>query len=431
MLVAAVAAEFRASRQLVQLQTDWQQQGLPIDNRTIARMHRQHSDASRAAAWQSVCDAAVELNTALPVRDGDDLLSELIQPDAAAPDSTAEPNSAAETAADGFSNAEPIAAMLGPFAEQAAPWVRALQDVLKTPGPITVPRMYIGVGTRLDDLQQRLPVSWCLQACVAAAVQDGDTQRLIELLELMGRLPDSIDDQSFYSGELLRMALRSDRDRLIRNLVSYDGWTADELAAVRGQLAGDREVAQRWRLAAEAELVAFIPSLNERRRFGGDAGARMLAAMPPSQQLAAWKGFVQQGELYDRPAAARYDLGNASLIAIPWAQMPRLASWQGLARHFEADQQSQIGTRCAVAIKEYRLRFGHWPERLDQLAELGLTAADWTIGPAIPLGYRVAEDQSSVLLWTADLSTNPLAAASGPPPGKESNSVADWVVRIH
>ena len=58
-------------------------------------------------------------------------------------------------------------------------------------------------------------------------------------------------------------------------------------------------------------------------------------------------------------------------------------------------------THTALAIKYFNVKHERWPEKLDELVQIGLTQTDWTLREQGPLGYEINETDAEIFCYSA------------------------------
>ena len=121
---------------------------------------------------------------------------------------------------------------------------------------------------------------------------------------------------------------------------------------------------------------------------------------------------------------------DVSLVSIPWATLSsgsflRWSVTSPRAAINFVEQRDQIRwTRTAIGLRRFRLVEGHFPDSLEELAQVGVLPSTWTMPDKIPFGYRFESDASDARLWIYD-SRNGWSNRRKPPSERWQNDQAD------
>ena len=105
-----------------------------------------------------------------------------------------------------------------------------------------------------------------------------------------------------------------------------------------------------------------------------------------ADRVQRWQqGWFESGQRHFNDALTDIFMPNVSAVA---------------ASH-ERDELDRRLMRTALGIRRYQAAEGRWPERLSDLAAVGLQASDWTALQAGPFGYQ--SDSAGAVLWAYDV----------------------------
>ena len=234
--------------------------------------------------------------------------------------------------------------------------------------------------------------------------------------------------------ELVEVALRTIHRDAIRQSLAHTDWEPAQLDQLLAQVASEWDVATHWRRTSAGERAMVLAWL----QGGGDmdgmlprgtAGlpARLLLIPSGTQRyLEHLAEFQQLGEGGVPGIAARardweqgvfQPNGRQFSDALTALFLPAVAA---VAVTYERDELDRRLTRTALGVKRYRTSEGSWPERLSDLAAVGLEPKDWTALQAGPFGYKI--EGKGVVLWAYDAYNNdsPARIRSEPPTEKET-----------
>jgi hypothetical protein len=86
------------------------------------------------------------------------------------------------------------------------------------------------------------------------------------------------------------------------------------------------------------------------------------------------------------------------------------------AATYARNERETRWTLTAVAIKEFQLQRQRWPDSLDELTSVGLSASDWMATDSDAFGYQISDDDGEAILWTTPTDGTPLGATLLPQP---------------
>jgi hypothetical protein len=253
-----------------------------------------------------------------------------------------------------------------------------------------------------------------LQVEVEHSLYVGDSQRALDGLAAMKITTEAGDQEICLVSELVDIALRGIHHMMIKRSMGRDIWTEDDLMALLDQTQPSGEIAQRWRRVIGGERAmlasAVLQGHNAQAVLGMDGHpAAFFLTWPSSREaiLSVYRefetigddgieGLVPRAKRFEEGLAARTRGGATFFSLVPGLMTMIMPATQAFAVAMQRDEDTRRLTRTAVGVKLYQIRNGRWPERLSQLKEVGLTAADWNTVSAGPLGYDVVDDQAFV-----------------------------------
>lgn len=228
------------------------------------------------------------------------------------------------------------------------------------------------------------------------AYHQGNTQRALEILRRFGR----------------------DEEFILKSL-EFDVWTADDLKQLRAivDVPSDPDTAYLKNLSnCRAQFFDFIDQVDSNvvaRRGNELMHPFGIAPSHERSQLLLFNQAEQLRTLGTRDAtdAAESIERNShafSLLAVPlaranWINGYRTVWLENSAKYAWKSLMNKRRVITAIAIKQFKLQEGRWPESLDELTKVGLTSSDWKIVGNQDFGYRVVEDGKAVLLWTGGI----------------------------
>lgn len=405
--------ETQAQHQVDTLLTHYQQQGVPMGNESLRVAYDERANMNVAARWQRVADAASALEAnftqELVLRNVDDL-DRLVPP------------------------GEPwaISPAMDRLQQQAEPVIKEIKGLVQAEQPAWDPMIFMGFETVYAAAGKSRNIARVLSYVSRDAFHRGDHQKTIETLALIPQVADAYDSQLFLISDLVYIAIRSVHSSFIRESLASDYWTVEELQELKQQLPPIEDVEERWQQMVMSEVAGMRASLgisdedSSRHRVYSNQMVGLLYGSPVTR----WglladlrRSFVTVDEfgVHVRPRGNRYQQSalnpesESSLFSVPFASAAPIYAMYSPAYEAAANAYTRMirdrrWTLCGLAIKEFQLKNKRWPTTLDELSVVGISKTDRSAFPNVPFGYRVAEDESYVLLWTA----SPVRSASTP-----------------
>ncbi len=386
-LLYYVGVQYQASRRVAAEVQRIRLSNLPIDAETqsqwfIENSSREHSDAwSEILLLGSTVASETEVLENLPYL-GNAAIPASIDPDKPWP-------------------SEPVVAQ---WLQVTKPLIDKIHTVSRSKKPTWQPLTFEGIGTLLEPIQNARNLARILNVEVEHALYVGDSERAMRGLQSLDGLAYAFDWNICLVTDLVGIALRGIQFSMIQRSLSLDIWTDEQLVELSSQLAQRQDLAKRWRatIAGERGLM-FDEVANKGARIDGDEfnGIAFLFSIPSVQEsllvtYSQMEPIADQGfdnleknaqEFEDRLAVAH---GSGLSIENIGAAM-LLPAVQAFAAAVIRSEDSRRFTLTAIAIKRYQLAKGQFPERLDQLKEIGLNPADWTTVGGIVFGYNQDE----------------------------------------
>ena len=387
------AAQYQASRRVAAEVQRIRAANLPIDAETqnqwfTANTSREHSDAwAEILMLGNVSASGPEVMEKLPYL-GNAALPPSIDPDQPWPD-------------------EPVVAQ---WLEMTKPLIDKIHSVTRSKQPTWQPLAFEGVVTLLEPVQHSRNIGRILQLEIEHALYVGDGDRAMRGLQSLDGLAYAFDWNVCLVTDLVGIALRGIHFKMIQRSLSLDIWTDVQLAELSSQLAPRVDLAKRWRATIAGERgFMFDEIANQGARVNeSDLGSFSLIFSIPSVQeslLAAYsqmetvadQGFekleTNAQELESRLADVRRSGFSIENIGVRML----LPAVNAFATAVIRSEDTRRFTLTAVGIKRYQKGQGKFPDRLEQLKNIGFGATDWTTVGGKPFGYSNSE---SVQLWS-------------------------------
>jgi hypothetical protein len=427
--------EIQANRDLDTLLTMYRRQGVPMGNESLRVLYDEQTSMDVATRWQQVTDAAIAIEAnytnELIARNGDDL-GRLVRP------------------------GEPwaISPAMDRLRQKAEPLIKEIKELSKTQKPIWDPMIFGGFETVYAALGKLRNLARVLSYVSSDAYHRGDHQKTIESLALISDVAEAHDSQLFTVSELVYIAIKDLHGALIRQSLASDYWTVEEVEKLKQQLPPVDDVEQRWQRMVVSEVAGMRASLgisdedSSRHRVHGSPMVGLHYAAPLTRlgmlvdlrrSLVTVDEFgvhvSSEGNRNER--AALNSQSENSLFSVPFASSEFIyamysPTYVAAAEAYTRMVRNRRWTLCGLAIKEFQLKNQRWPTTLDELSKVGLSKTDRSAFPNVPFGYRVADDDSHVLLWTTGWNKGIDTVESEPPSTIEDykDSVESMEMRI-
>jgi len=437
LFVAGVTMEMRAESELKTLLSQYKREGLAASRHASTVAFDQRTSRDHADRWRDVLLASGELEGRFHwlkegVGDQDDHLVGAGEPWEAGPISTQ-------------------------YADEAAPMIALVEQLVKDPNPFWRPLLIDGHNTMLPDLQGSRSIVRILNVEFRVAVHQGDHDRAMRALRLVLDVSDAFDWRDAFVGELVRIALVEQHRSMIQESLAIGFWEdAEHLSELRQMLARPGNLDERWKTAMNAdsqmvfaELFGDIDADPPQHIRTGDVGTLAPFGISPSLKLQFLKTIFYRRDVsgmgtnryietvirQEKQRDESLSGPNPSLlVAVPFGI--RGAFWGGfligeeqlvsVVTRFEFNRKI---TLTAVAIKQFQVKENRWPEELNELSAVGLSASQWRVEPGVPIGYRISEESNSVNL-RAETDETHIISVPVEPTTKKGPWVKIWNVTI-
>ena len=383
-----------AARQLERKLAPIRAAGLPIGDAALAKRFRDSSSTVGTDAWSRISMLCMSYQWdgvgSLPVVGAKELPAR-IDPDTA------------------WADDEPV----GEYLAAVRPIIDLIHRSTEVPKPVWQPIEFRGISTLLPELQNARQIARILRLESEHALFHGDADRALRAIESLRATAEVYDWHLFLVGELVNIALRHIHLDIIARSLSVDLWSEDQVAALLASLRAPLPIAEKWRACLAAEQLMAIASLENP---AGLAGTGLPTAqslwITPRAKLQLYNAYDQLQSLADAGAdrlleRARHweetfartnqsdDLGLRGLF------LPAITNFAELLGR--TTDRRKI-TLTAVAIKQFQLTHDQWPGTLDELIQVGLTPADWTLRQQGPLGYEINEEGAEIFCYSVNRS---------------------------
>lgn len=395
-MVAAAAREYRASTQYQRMLDQMASRGEPVDNQTLSSWYEDRTSRDASAAVARVFKLASN-------RWDNQLLSELPFFGEGWP-WTPEQDWPDEPRVDAFLRTmQPVLADLHAISQAAT--------------PVWQPLVFDGYQTLLEPCTQIRGVMRLLTLDFHSAIYHQQQDRALRDLQSMSFVNRAFDWRISYVDPLVVLALRGMSYSALATALHAAAFDQDGLLRVREFLSAndDSEIIRRDAWAAERALM--LSSL---------ADGQMSAVFGPGTwifQIPSVRLRLLQ-EYDKRPSATSEDRARAGadlLTALIDSVIPAVDGFAQAQTRMEVQRRLVL---TAVGIKQYQLQHAAWPTTLHDLADVGLSAAVWTIPAGADFGYEVAADRAYV--WSYNWNDLKASTISVPATRPQPQPARDW-----
>jgi len=396
LLLAATALginEWRAAGRVESELARIQAAGHPIDDASMSRWFFDHTSQEGTAQWSNLLSLVTVGSSGfqleqLPYLGNAPIPAEIVP---------AEPW-----------DAEPAVAE---FLQWMQPVIEELHAATEYPTPVWQPIEFRGFATLLESLQNSRSLARLLSLEVEHALYHGDSDRALRSLQTMQGVAAAFEWQSFMVADMVTSALHQSHHAMIQRSLAVAPWSEEQLQLLQDQVAIPREVASRWGNVIAGERAFLTATLSQISNSGESSfelgGIDWLWRIPSLQEgtLSAYReieavgaqgltGLVERANLltedWRRPTGPERIFNSLNRMFLP--------AFESYAVVIEREEMSRRLTLTAIAIKRFQLGTGQWPERLDQLKQVGLEPADWHTVSAGAFGYEVGDN--TAYLWS-------------------------------
>ena len=339
----------------------------------------------------------------------------------------------------------PGESLVGSFLEEMKPVINLVEQASSHPNPVRFPIKFRSVDTLLPHIQSARSILRLLSLDCDYAYFNQDNQRAMRDLSLMKATGDAFDGRSCLVSELVNLALRGIRSHAIRRTLTHSQWSAADLSNLRDSMAMQGEISARWQELMIHERAFGLAYANEPAeklaqmtdaglRF---AGLRLKLSTGPSEVKTLLEAYQRMIELPTGSDVSQWRKRSAALEE--WFQTLPANSLAGMlapatAHVLEAEIRSEEirrWTLTAIAIQQFKLENGQWPEELTALELVGLNYEDYSDTTNTVFGYEIEGDK--VFLWKrpSEITDDSRISKTRPVPGEENDDLSDFVAELN
>lgn len=390
-----ITTEVRAYQILKAKIQQRQDQGLPIDNASLAKWFEENTHSEGTKAWREILQLSEDVNGLgyyelhVPYISEAEL-SERIDPDAPW---------------DGE-------AQVAEFLNIARPLLDRIEDATQHSTPVWQPIQFDGYNTLLPELQMSRGVSRVLCVEIEHALYRRDADRALRGLKSLRHLVDTFDWDISLVNRLVTMAIQNMYYSMIFRSLSCEVWQAAHAEQLLAQIGPARELGSDWKVVFDCEMAYAMAMANAPEQLGSSMGqpnmhiAAQLLTLP-SSKLQLFDDYLEISNLGQggyaelrRNAQAISDQIEQVRFSANLSQM-LIPSTMAVASSFERTEDWRRLCCTAIGVKLFQVRNGRWPKNLGELGQVGLLPADATTITGGPIGYSVEEEGAYV--WTRDM----------------------------
>lgn len=412
--VAIGVSEFQATSELQAKVNHLKQAGVPYDCESLDEWYRRRTHPEGAQAWVQILDSvsatsqlAVVEN--LPIVGNGKGLVEL------------DPQSKWRD--------EPT---VNEFLTEMQGLIQQIHQLKKWPTPVQLPLEIHGAQTLLPHYQQSRSLTHLLALDFEYAFYHKEFDRALEDLRSMGTVVKAIDTDFCMVVELIVMATVGVQNQEIQRSLFTDSWPAEKLIALR-EIVGDvRFTPTKWKawFANERAMNGDVIASGDLSRITGTNEASLVPLFQTGRLriFDAYDSLINVGDspltslksrsesatknLVKRDATFDIDGGNIWIgLMFPAAD--------SMARAVENVENNRRLTVTAIALRQFKLQEGRWPNHLRELEKVGLTADDISTLNHGGLGYEVEGDVA--FLWGGKSTEDSPVSAARPADLSERN----------
>lgn len=292
------------------------------------------------------------------------------------------------------------------FLNDMRPLITEIEKACQAPKPVWQPIHFQGVSTLLEPVQHARAVVDFLGLEAQHAIEERDASRAMRALVLMQKTVESFDWNCFLVSKLANVAAEESVRTVIRRSLCTEFWDNAQLDSLATLVGPAQEIENTWKMLVDSELAVGLDYL----RQGGDEGfgpqaTKSYFALPtklPTNQLRfvnmlrPWREVAQGGlfGLQGRVSAmTSKQVQNHSYDTFA----PLVTSWESLARVLVNQEELRRLTLTAIALRRYHNSKNAWPSELQELEEFGLGQQLSQTVDTKRFGYRAEAD--AVYLW--------------------------------
>lgn len=384
LLAGVVGRELIAKRQLNQQLSDLKSKGVPVDNSTMESYFVSTTSTENSVEWRALSGVFASswiftLGADLPYVGNKSTPTKALRGE--------EWSDAAKAEA---------------FLKELTPWMERLHQVAeKTKRPVWHPIHFNGWSTLLGPVQESRSFSRVLSLDFDYALYSKDRQRAIQDLKTLRSSAEAYHWDAFVVSELVYEAHVYMLYQAIFRGMRSSIWNADDLQEIKLLVGERQDFEDRWTRLQQNEMAMSLAGL--------DSDDVSLAEMPEPMR---WFAKLPSSKLrfVHESLESRY-VGSGGLLGIAMAKQPEemgkygmisqmlASSRTSLARAMLNLEESRRLAHAAIAIKQYKLLHGSFPQSLEILqkeAQLGLAASSIQGVDQSPFGYRQTDDTAWV-----------------------------------
>jgi len=316
----------------------------------------------------------------------------------------------------------PVAEVLARYGQDARPILAEMETLLASDDTIWLPIVFDSFDILLPSVNDMRGVARLLRYTFLDAIHRGDHERALMNVRLMQRLFGDSYEPIVLIDELVRMACYRAVADEIRSSLAYPIWSESELVELESLLARSVDWDRRWEMTLRSESFMWLPWIADPDGFAQIPVDRQIAnhlfwSFAPSTGRALVDlhlSLISLRGAGSRAHVERVEKVNDSvqLAATEFSfdgqlQIPTLSNHLlltlflpahgGFATALAREANSRRFTRLTLALRMFEHRFGHWPNRLEELEQVGVSRAEITAYDGGTFAYEAGPEDRVTL----------------------------------
>lgn len=300
------------------------------------------------------------------------------------------------------------------YLTQCSPVLETLHSLSSFPAPVWLPLESQGISTPLTYHNNISYANNMLLLDAELALHQRGASRAIRDIQSSLALADAFDWDLLLSTKHASNWTRARTYSMIRRSLQIGLWDEEQLSQLRALVEESAtEIESTLPALMKNQLAIQLPLLESGMPWHDNHHNvlfRKLAGLPSVrlsvlEELSSWASLpaaglniiVANAERISQENALGWRLNTYSLELDQW--------YRTILLNFLMTEENRRYTLSAIAVKQYHLKNGQWPEHLEQLESLGLAPDDWLTSWDQKFGYEV--EDGVAYLWTYRIPLNP------------------------
>jgi len=257
------------------------------------------------------------------------------------------------------------------------PLLNEVEQLAKVDRPVWMPRVFKHSPLWRIGFAGSYVMDRILRLAFDHAVYHKDSERALRLLRSTTVMTESTDWKSSADRDMF-INLKPGYYRMVNRSMVSEIWSKSELQELHRQVAEPIDLAVRWRRIVALGIVGYTRWIDERLEI--ESQSETLLNL---RSLRNWKtlfdgSFQSVGQrIHKILVPTDFDRSSEETTQEDTESYPnRWGPFNNVSDLFDLELLRRQ-TLVAIAIKEYQMENGHWPNQLSELEAFGLTADDW------------------------------------------------------